>query len=492
MKTDEASRKKGETTGGQTRRGDYLCGMNKTYRPYAINQQLLLPPNLRDWVPEGHLALFILDVVGSMDLRPLYREYEAGDGRGQPPYHPGMMVALLLYAYCTGKASSRKIERATYEEVPYRVLTGDQHPDHSSIAEFRKRHLTALAGLFVEVLRLCEKAGLVSLGHVSLDGTKVKANASKHKAMSYGRMTETEKRLTEEVASLLAEAAEVDAAEDAQYGKDRRGDELPLELARRESRLTKIREAKAALEQEAKEQAEKAAAAARAKLDERRRKEEETGKKVRGRAPEVPDPEKAVPEPKAQRNFTDSESRIMKDGASKSFEQAYNAQAAVDGSAQIIVAAGVTQETNDKKQLVPMLEKVRVNAGRLPDKVSADAGYFSEANASAESLTGVDLYVPPDRQKHGEVSPAAGDLPPADAAVIDKMRHKLRTIEGRTTYKMRKEIVEPVFGQIKEARGFRRFSFRGLAKVSAEWDLICLTHNLLKLFRAGYSLQPAS
>jgi len=466
--------------------------MNKTYRPYALNQQLLLPPNLRDWVPEGHVALFLLDVVGAMDLTPIYRGYEAGDGRGQPPYHPGMMVALLLYGYCTGKASSRKIERATYEEVPYRVLTGDQHPDHSSIAEFRKRNLTALAGLFVEVLRLCEKAGLVSLGHVSLDGTKVKANASKHKAMSYERMTETEKRLTAEVESLLAKAEEVDAAEDAEYGPTLRGDELPSELARRESRLKKIREAKAALEEEAKEKAKRAAAQAREKLEERERKEEETGKKGGGRAPKVPEPEEAIPEPKAQRNFTDPESRIMKDGASKSFEQAYNAQAVVDSTAQVIVASAVTQETNDKKQLIPMLEKVRGNAGRLPDKVSADAGYFSEANATASTLTGVDLYVPPDRQKHGETHDRAVGPPPLDATVIDKMRHKLRTTEGRATYKMRKQVVEPVFGQIKEARGFRRFSFRGISKVRAEWDLICLTHNLLKLFRAGICLQTAS
>jgi transposase len=464
--------------------------MAKTFRPYELKQQLLLPPNLRDWVPEGHLALFILDVVEALDLSAIYRAYE-GDARGQPPYHPAMMVALLLYAYCTGKPSSRKIERATYEEVPYRVLSADQHPDHASIAEFRKRHLEALSGLFVQVLALCQKTGLVKLGHVALDGTKVKANASKHKAMSYERMTETEKKLEAEVASLLAKAQAADAAEDEQYGKDRRGDELPAELARRESRLAKIREAKAALEQEAKEQAAREAEATRAKLEERRRQEEETGRKTGGRPPTVPDPEKAIPGPKAQRNFTDPESRIMKDGATKGFEQAYNAQAAVDGEAQVIVATAITQETNDKRQLVPMLEKVAENVGRLPEQVSADAGYFSEGNVTNERLQGVDLHVPPDRQKHGQAAEAVNASVPQDATVIEQMRHKLKTTEGRAVYKMRKQIVEPVFGQIKETRGFRRFSFRGLKKVSAEWDLICLTHNLLKLFRVRRCPQTA-
>jgi len=462
-----------------------LPGMRKTFRAYDLKQALLLPPDLRDWVPEGHLVRFVLDVVEALDLSPIYRAYE-GDSRGQPPYHPAMMVALLLYGYCTGKPSSRKIERATYEEVPYRVLSGDQHPDHSSIAEFRKRHLAELSGLFVQVLALCQKAGLVKLGHVALDGTKIKANASKHKAMSYERMTATEKKLEEEVARLLAEAQAMDAAEDAQYGKEHRGDELPAELARRESRLAKIREAKAALEQEAKERAAQKAVAAQAKVEQRRRREEETGQKVGGRPPAVPDPEKAVPAAKAQRNFTDPESRIMKDGASKSFEQAYNGQAVVDSEAQIIVAAAVTQETNDKRQLVPMLEKVTESVGRTPEKASADAGYFSEANVTDPTLQAIDLYVPPDRQKHQEPAAEEGTEPaPKDATVVERMRHKLKTAEGRAVYKKRKQIVEPVFGQIKEARGFRRFSFRGLKKVAAEWNLICLTHNLLKLFRAA-------
>ena len=465
--------------------------MSKTFLSYDVDQQLLLPPNLRDWLNEGHLALFLLDVVQSLDLSAIMESYKEGDGRGRPPYHPTMMVTLLIYAYCMGKPSSRKIERATYEDVGYRVLSGDRHPDHDSIADFRKRHLQALAGLFIQVLMLCEKAGLVKLGHVALDGTKVKANASKHKAMSYDRMCETEKRLEAEVKKLLETAQQADAAEDVQHGKGRRGDELPKELERRESRLTKIREAKTALEQEAKEKAKVRAEEARAKIAERDQKEKETGEKPRGPGPKVPDPEQAKPEPKAQKNFTDPESRIMKDGATKGFEQAYNAQAVVDAEAQIIVAAAVTQEANDKKQLVPMVEEVKENLGKMPDKVSADAGYFSESNVTDKRLADVELYVPPDRQKHGAPLEEASGPAPEGADVAEKMRHKLKTPEGREVYKMRKAVVEPVFGQIKEARGFRRFSFRGLAKVAAEWDLICLTHNLLKLFRAGAIPVPA-
>ena len=367
------------------------------------------------------------------------------------------------------------------------MLAADQHPDHDSIAEFRKRHLPALAGLFVQVLKLCQTAGLVTLGHVALDGTKVKANASKHKAMSYARMGEAEQRLEQEVAALLARAQQVDAAEDAQYGPGQRGDELPAELVRRESRLAKIRAAKAALEHEAREHATRAAEAARAKLEARAHREG----KAKGRPATVPDPEQARPAPTAQRNFTDPDSRIMKDGATKSFEQAYNAQAAVDRQAQIIVAAAVTQEAADVQQFVPMLEQVQANLGQGPLTVTADAGYFSEANLTAPQVAAIDLYVPPDRQTHGLPPPEEGSaVGPPGARVIEQMRHKTKTPAGHAVYARRKAIVEPVFGQIKEARGFRRFSFRGLHKVAAEWLLICLTHNLLKLFRAGVCLQP--
>jgi transposase len=457
----------------------------KTFRAYNPDQLFLLPPALRDWLPEGHLALFISDVVDeAVDLTPILATYETGDGRGQPPYHPALMVKLLLYAYCTGKPSSRQIERATYEEVPYRVLAANQHPDHDTLAAFRQQHLPALAGLFGQVLQLCQRAGLVSLGHVALDGTKVLANASKHKAMSYGRMAEAERTLEQEIATLLAEAQRVDAAEDAQYGTGKRGDELPAELARRESRLAKIRAAKAELEAEAKAQAAAAADTAQAKLAERERHTRDTGRKPKGRPPTVPDVTQATPAPKAQRNFTDPESRIMKDGATKSFVQAYNAQAAVDGTAQVIVAAAVTQEANDKQQLVPMLAQAGANCGQVPAAASADSGYCSEAAVTAEALAGIDLYVAPDRQPHGE--PPAPPSTPDEGTALGAMRAKLQTAAGHALYALRKAIVEPVFGQIKAGRGFRRFAFRGLGKVRAEWQLICLTHNLLKLFRAGW------
>lgn len=466
----------------------YSVGM-KTFKPYTPDQLLLLPPALQEWLPEGHLALFISDVVDALDLAPILAAYETADGRGQPPYHPALIVKLLVYGYCTGKPSSRRIEKATYEEVPFRVLAANQHPDHDSIAAFRQQHLAALAGLFTQVLVLCRAAGLVKLGHVALDGTKILANASKHKAMSYGRMAEAERKLEAEVQALLAQAAQVDAAEDAQAGKGRPADELPAELARRESRLAKIREAKAALEAEARAAAAQAAAGAQAKLADRERKATATGRKPKGRPPQGPDPTGAKPDAKAQRNFTDPESRIMKDGATKSFVQAYNAQAAVDETAQIIVAAAVTQETNDKRQLVPMLTEVVANCGEAPAVVSADSGYFSETAVTAEALARVDLYVAVERQKHGE-APAPPPRP-ADGTVIGAMRAKLQSAAGHAVYALRKAIVEPVFGQIKDARGFRHFSFRGLPKVQAEWLLICLTHNLLKLFRAGWTPRVA-
>ena len=465
--------------------------MGKRFRTDHINQSLLLPPSLHDWLPEGHLGRFIADVTEELDLGLIYRSYE-GDGRGLAAYQPLMMVRLLLYGYCKGVASSRKIEQATYEDVAFRYLSGDTHPDHDTIAVFRKRHLDALAGLFVQVLQLCQRAGLVKLGHVAIDGTKMKANASKHKAMSYERMNETEQRLRQEVEELLRQAAAVDEAEDAQYGKGKRGDALPEELQRRESRLKKIREAKAELEREAKEKAEQLRAEAEAKIAKRREQEAQTGKRAGGHEPKVPDPEQAKPEPGAQKNFTDAESRIMPDGVNKgSFLQGYNAQAAVDSKAQVIVAAAVTQQTTDNNQLVPMIEKVIANVGSQPQAVSADTGYWSPGNVVDPHVAGIDLHIAVGRQKHGEKVAEATGPPPEDATLREAMEHKLRTEAGRSIYKMRKAIVEPVFGQIKERRGFRRFSFRGLSSVGLEWELICLTGNLLKLFRYGRSPQVA-
>jgi transposase len=460
--------------------------MSRIYMSYDPEQRLLMPPDLREWLPEEHLALFVSDVVEQLELSKIIDWYERGDGRGRPPYHPQMMVKLLVYGYCTGRVSSRKIERATYEDIAFRVLACNQHPDHDSIAEFRKQHLEELARLFAQVLRMCEQAGLVKLGHVAIDGSKLRANASKHKAMSYDRMCAKEEQLTAEVARLLQEAEATDEREDEEYGKGRRGDELPPELARRESRLHKIREAKAALEAEAKEKAKAAAAVAEGKLEARKEREAETGKKTPGRVPQVPKVEAAKPAAKAQRNFTDPESRIMKDSATGSFEQSYNAQIAVDSEAQIIVAASLTQEANDKQQLVPMLTAVKENLGQLPEKTTADAGYFSAAAVTNEQISSVDLYVTPDSGKKTEAETElllAAPPTEADQVVIEQMREKLKTVAGREIYKQRKLIVEPVFGQVKEVRGFRRFSFRGLRKNRAEWALICLTHNLLKLFR---------
>jgi len=437
------------------------------------------------------LARFLVDVVSALDLGAVYASYSEKDGRGQSAYAPELMVRLLLYGYATGVYSSRKIQARTYEDIAFRFLSGDQHPDHATIAEFRKRHLEALASLFMQALLLCEKAGLVKLGHVSIDGTKIKANASKHKAMSYKRMNETEARLEQEIAALLQRAEETDSSEDARYGQDKQGDELPDELSRRESRLEKIRAAKQALEEEAREKAEQARAEAEKKQAEREQEQRRTGKKKRGRKP-APDLEKANPADKAQRNFTDPDSRIMPDGANKgSFVQGYNAQIAVDSVSQIIVAAQVTQETNDKQQLIPMLERVVANLKQKPEKVSADAGYFSEANLSDKAVEGIDLHIATARDKHNDpVASATTDISPG-ATAREVMQHKLKTEEGHAVYKMRKAIVEPVFGQIKEVRGFRRFSLRGKQNVSHEWRLVCAVSNLLKLFRAGWATQMA-
>ena len=460
--------------------------MGKSFRSDDLNQSLLLPPSLHDWLPQNHLARFLVDVVAALDLNAIYASYDAKDGRGQAAYAPEMMLRVLLYGYATGVYSSRKIELRTFEDVAFRYLSADEHPDHDTIATFRKRHLAALAALFTQALLLCEKAGLVKLGHVAIDGTKIKANASKHKAMSYDRMGETELRLKAEIDALLKQADDTDAAEDAQYGKGKRGDELPEELARRESRLKKIQEAKAELEKEAAERAARERAEAEAKLAERRKQEEQTGKKMRGREPQIPAPDAAQPAAKAQRNFTDPESRIMPDGANKgSFVQGYNAQIAVDAQTQIIVAADITQQANDSQQLIPMLEQVVTNMGRKPDAVSADAGYWSEANATDLAVVGIDLHIATGRIKHGEIIATVTGPPPENATAKQAMAHKLRTEAGRAIYKMRKAIVEPVFGQTKEQRDFRCFSLRGLENARAEWKLVCLTGNLLKLFRYG-------
>jgi len=450
-----------------------------TFRPYSPEQLLLLPPDMARWLPEDHLVYFIRDVERQLDLSAIYGSYDGTQG-GNPAYDPGMMTTLLIYAYCVGVVSSRKIERATYESIPFRVLTADQHPDHDTIAEFRRRHLEALAALFVQVLRLCRKAGLVKLGHVSLDGTKVRANASKHKAMSYGRMEKSVVELEGEVKRLLAEAEGTDTAEDNRYGRGRQDEALPEELRFKQSRLAKIKEAKEALEQEAREGAE-----AQRLEQAKKREDRDASGDHRGRPPKVPSEK---PEGKAQRNFTDPDSRIMKDGATKAFEQCYNCQAAVDGDSQVIVATRVSQETNDKKELKPVVETLKKNLdGAKPKQLTTDNGYFSENNVTYLAEEQIDGYLATGRIKHGDQLPVAprGRIP-KQASIKERMARKLRTVKGRAIYAKRKEVSEPVFGQIKHVRGFRQFLLRGVDKVCGEWDLICLGHNVLKLFRSGW------
>ena len=444
----------------------------RTFRPYEPNQLLLLPPSLRDWLPADHLAYFVADLVEELDLHSLLKPY--GDlTRGTVPYDPRMLVAVLLYAYAVGVPASRQIARRLHEDIAFRVLAANTTPDFRTISDFRKQHLAALRGLFVQVLRLCQRAGLVKLGHIALDGTKLKANASKHKAMSYDRMVKEEVRLQAEVDILLQQATEADARDDARYGTDRTGDELPVELAFREGRLRKIREAKAALEQEARE----AAAAKQAANEAREADGPRPGPK--------PQPPCAVPAPTAQRNFTDPESRIMPASGDKgSFVQAYNCQAVVDATAQIIIAADVTQAPNDKQQAQPLLQQAIANTGQVPKTASLDAGYFSEDNVHALTALGCMPLIPPDRQQHERARPAAprGRVP-LGLSVADRMRRTLRTKRGRRLYAKRKVTVEPVFGQIKQGRGFRQFLLRGHHQVRGEWALICTTHNVLKLWR---------
>jgi transposase len=458
--------------------------MGKRFRAYDMNQRLLLPPDLREWLREDHLALYISDVVDQMDLSEILNVYE-GDLRGRPPYHPAMMVKLLIYGYCIGKMSSRKIEEATYDDVAFRVLSCNQQPDHDSIADFRKRHLNELGKLFVQVVELCERAGLVKLGDVALDGTKIKANAAKRKSLTYKELTKGEKELERKIIELLGEAQRIDEEEDRIYGKGKRGNELPEELRKRETRLAKIRELKAELEREAKEAAEKELALAEEQKAARERGEQVV-KNYRRRKWSRDESGGIVPKPKTQRNLTDPDSRIMKNVITGSWEQAYNAQIAVDGESGIIVAARVVQQTNDQEQLVPGLKEVEKNVGRMPKRATADAGYFSTAAVSDESLNGIDLYVPPNGKE-----PPNSKVLAEHASVRDKMWHKLRQLGGAEIYKKRNTTVEPVFAEIKHVRGFRQFALRGLNKVEGEWNLICITHNVMKLFRARKQLKFA-
>lgn len=438
----------------------------KSFLPYDPYQPYLLPPSPLEWLPKDHPAYFISDLVDDMDLSAIYARYEV-ELRGHPPYHPKMMVKVLIYAYCHGIYSSRAIERALYEDIGFRFLAAGNYPDHNTISDFRKDHLKAFRDLFVQVLLVCARAGMVKLGHVALDGTKIKANASKHKAMSYGRMKEEIKRLEQEIDAMVAQAEAADRKDTTRPGRDR----LPEELAFREKRLKKIREAKEALEAEAK------AAAEASEGDGPKRTPPDQGKRGRRKRPS------GVPEDRAQRNFTDPDSKIMP-GPGKQFIQGYNAQAVVDAESQVIVATHVTNQTPDCPHLVPMLEQVERNLGRQPAEASADAAYYSEDNLRYLQERGIEPFIPPAKIKHSEYrqAPVAEPLPEG-ASPRDHMMHKLRTERGRERYKLRQTSVEPTIGQIKGVRGFRQFSLRGLEKVQGEWFLVCLAHNVLKLYR---------
>lgn len=491
--------------------------MKKRYRPWETDRTYLLPPSTRDWLPEGHLASFILDVVDELDISAIEEPIQAKDPRGERPYDPRMMVALLLYGYASGVFSSRRLARATWTDVGARVIAAEAHPHFTTINTFRLVHHEALASLFLQVLKLCEKAGLVDLGHIAIDGTKIQANASKHKAMSYDRMKETEERLKAEVAALLAEADAVNKAEDVEFGPDGDGSTIPEDLRRREARLERIREARLALEKEAR-------AARRLEL-------EEQGAQARERAEVAEDPKESarlvrhaerreklaeefgdegadalpggtdglpfsrvkhdkdgVPKPKSQRNFTDPESRIMELG--RTYVQAYNCQVAVEESHQVIVAQILTNQPPDYEHLVPLVEQTRENLDAYPKTLTADAGYWGEVNGEFCEKAEIDAYISTRRRKHREhqgaqaTEPDARPPPPAAKTPRGQaMEAKVKSESGREAYAKRKWVVEPVFGQTKEARGFRRFHLRGLQKARSEHSLLCTGHNLLKLWR---------
>ena len=554
----------------------------KSYRPWHPDQSFLFPPSPRDWLPEDHLAYFVLDLVAGLDLSKIEGAIHAKDARGTRPYDPRMMTALILYGYSVGVVSSRRLERATHEDVAFRVLAGDQHPDHTAISAFRKRHLKALGSLFVQVLRLCQKAGLVKLGHVALDGTKIKANASKRKAMSYRRILKKEKALAAEVEAMLHEANAVDQSEDELYGKDRRGDELPEELQRREGRMKKLAEARRSLEAgAAKTYAKKSQTCARAKakkaekskkakstkqpdkaqqspsaqtaneaeiarfeaeyaaaaaigaaeqvVEAAQREVEELAKKVKGPASkrrvtharqrqaraeqelsqtreelttsasnetghELPKHSTQItslgaPSDKAQANFTDPDSRIMKTG--DGFIQGFNCQAAVDEEHQVIVAAAATNQAPDAEHLKPVLNALVENCGAVPEVFTADAGYWSDDNARFCEELETEAYIATGRERAAPKE--SGTSPPRakQSKLKEAMAQKLKTESGKAKYARRKAVGEPPFGQIKEARGLRRFLLRGMEQVSEEWNLMCLTHNLLKLFRAQVAAKQA-
>jgi transposase len=438
--------------------------MPTSFLPYEPDQTFLLPPSPSEWLPENHLVYFVSDIIDRLDLQKFYARYE-GDGRRNQPYDPAMLVKVLVYGYATGVFSSRKQAKKLYEDVAFRLLGAGNFPSHRTICDFRMRHLPELKELFVAVARLAKELGLVKLGTVALDGTKVKAHASKHKAMSYGRMKEQEQKLTQEIEALLERARETDAQEDAQLGGDQGEEELPKELQRRQDRLAKIQAAKARVEER------------QAQADRERGRHPDDGQRRGDGAGRPFKRPFGVPQDKAQDNFTDPESRIMKLGGS--FEQCYNAQAVVDAGSQLIVASGLGNNAADNEELVPMVEAVKDNLGELPKRVLADTGFRSE-----DSFAKLEKY-----KEEMEVLVALGHEGKDQAAIDPKqypatvrMAERLASKEGQAHYRRRKAIVEPVFGWIKHAMGFRQFSLRGLDKVTGEWGLVCLALNLRRMW----------
>lgn len=451
--------------------------MARRFKEPERDQLYLLPPSVRDWLPEDHEVWFYLDAMDELDLSPIYKAYA---DLGQPPYSPKTMITIWAYAYACGIRSSRKVEKALHESVPFRVLAGNLHPDHWTLNNFRKRHEAALKNLFYETVRLAKKSGAVGGKHVAYDGTKLQGNASKRKAMSYDRMQKEEKRLKGEIDRFFEEADAVDAEEDRTVGPGR-GDELPKHLDTQKKRLEAIRKAKQALEEEARQKKQQ-------EQDERRQAAESEGRDFHARS----NPQEAVPDPKAQRNFTDPDSRIMK-SSGQNFVQGYNGQAAVDAENQIIVAADLTNQASDNPHLPGMVEQTVENLGQRPKEASADAGYYSESNLVYLQGLGIEAYIPPDKVKHSEfrnpVSPK-GRIP-KDLSPADRMRRKLKTKKGRKRYALRMKTVEPVFGQIKGARSLVRLARRGLEAARSCWFFECAVHNLAKLCRLAANARAA-
>jgi len=489
----------------------------KRYRKNMRDQVYLFPPSAEEWVPQGHIVYFIRDVMNELDLGPIEELIQSKDARGERPYDPYVMLGIIMLGYCLGIYSSRKLEQAAIDQVAFRVIAGDNHPHFTTINTFRKTHRTAISALFLGVLLMCKKAGLVKLGHVAVDGTKIKADASRHKAKSYERFTAEEQALMERIQQMLERSEHVDQDEDEKFGEGKREFDLPEELARKQTRLARIRELKAEMEADAKkaraEQLRRQAAEQRRKAEEEEKEAEAKRKLTRARkaedeaqqldphqdddddeppAPPTTLPRRQMrantdgtPHPKAQKSPTDPDSHLMK-ASNGGFEQAYNCQTVVDDHCQIIIAADVTDHPNDANNLLPMLHQATDNCGRPPALATADAGYWNQDVQVEADKLGIKVLVALKRESKKKT----GTSSPETIAARQRMAEALADPENKKAYAKRKAIVEPPFGHIKEARGFRQFSFRGNEAVRAEWRLVALCHNIWKLFRAKRALLP--